>query len=154
MFAVSFWKIISNFGNQYHTIYEDFWHRDLLIYKESEVTVVPEETARFQVEIYDKKLMFSWFLASCLHPVTRSSQYNFWQLSITEEGNSFHALLLIARLADGDSLMCYIVTMGRQTAKMFLYFLCQDLCFSCCWATLATENFANGTRLHWKGRYS
>ncbi len=30
---------------------------------------------------------------------------------------TFHALLLIAWLADGDSLMCYIVMMGRQIAK-------------------------------------
>ena len=32
---------------------------------------------------------------------------------------SFHALFLIAWLADGDSLMCCIVIMGRQIAKMF-----------------------------------
>ncbi len=36
--------------------------------------------------------------------------------------SSFHALFLIAWLADGDSLMCYIVTMGRQIAKMFSTF--------------------------------
>ncbi len=35
---------------------------------------------------------------------------------------TFHALFLIAWLADGDSLMCFIVTMGRQIAKMFYTF--------------------------------
>ncbi len=35
---------------------------------------------------------------------------------------SFHALFLIAWLADGDSLMSYIVRMGRQIAKMFSIF--------------------------------
>ncbi len=34
----------------------------------------------------------------------------------------FHSFILIAWLADGDSLMCYIVTMGRQIAKMFSTF--------------------------------
>ncbi len=35
---------------------------------------------------------------------------------------SFHALILIAWLADEDSLICYIVTMGRQIANMFYTF--------------------------------
>ena len=36
--------------------------------------------------------------------------------------SSFHALILIAWLADGDFVMCYIVTMGRQIAQMFSTF--------------------------------
>ena len=40
---------------------------------------------------------------------------------------AFHALIPIAWLADEDSLMCCIATMGRQIA---LYFLGEDLCFS------------------------
>ncbi len=32
---------------------------------------------------------------------------------------AFHALIPIAWLADEESLMCYIVMMGRQIAKMF-----------------------------------
>ncbi len=35
---------------------------------------------------------------------------------------SFHPFFLIAWLADGDSLMCYIVTMGRLIAQMFSTF--------------------------------
>ncbi len=35
---------------------------------------------------------------------------------------TFHALFLIAWLADGDSLMCCIVRMGRQIARMFSTF--------------------------------
>ena len=34
---------------------------------------------------------------------------------------SFHALFLVAWLADGDSLMCCIVRMGRQIAKRDLH---------------------------------
>ncbi len=41
----------------------------------------------------------------------------------------FHALFLIAWPADGDSLMCCIVSMGRQ-GRCSLHFLCEDLCFS------------------------
>ena len=37
-------------------------------------------------------------------------------------GGSFHALIPIAWLADGNSLMCYIVTMGSQIAEMFSIF--------------------------------
>ncbi len=33
-----------------------------------------------------------------------------------------HALFLIALLTDGDSLMCCIVMIGRQIAKMFSTF--------------------------------
>ncbi len=36
--------------------------------------------------------------------------------------HSFHALILIAWLADGDTLVCCIVMMGRQIAKMFSTF--------------------------------
>ncbi len=36
--------------------------------------------------------------------------------------NAFHPFILIAWLADGDSLMCYIVTMGRLIAQMFSRF--------------------------------
>ena len=36
--------------------------------------------------------------------------------------NTFHALFLIAWLADRDSLMCCIVRMGSQIAKMFSTF--------------------------------
>ena len=35
---------------------------------------------------------------------------------------TFHAVILIAWLADGHSLMCCIVTLGRQMAKMFSTF--------------------------------
>ncbi len=35
---------------------------------------------------------------------------------------TFHAYILIASLADGDSLMCCIVMMERQIAKMFSTF--------------------------------
>ncbi len=37
-------------------------------------------------------------------------------------GMSFHAPIPIAWLADEDSLMCFIVMMGRQIAKMFYTF--------------------------------
>ena len=36
--------------------------------------------------------------------------------------STFHALFLMAWLADGDSLTCCIVMMGRQIAKMFSTF--------------------------------
>ncbi len=48
---------------------------------------------------------------------------------------SFHPFILIAWLADGDSLMCYIVMMGRLIAQMFstfslwgcLFIMCNNL---------------------------
>ncbi len=59
-------------------------------------------------------------------PTKRTMYRTSWQSAFP----SFHALFLIAWLANGDSLMCCIVTMGRQIAKMFSTF-CEDLCFSC-----------------------
>ncbi len=53
--------------------------------------------------------------------VWHSSQ-NLCQTMIHTVVPAFHTLVLIAWLADGDSLMCYIVTMGRQIAKMFSTF--------------------------------
>ena len=38
------------------------------------------------------------------------------------DSDSFHAHILIAWLTDEDSLRCYIVTTGRQIAKMFYTF--------------------------------
>ena len=40
----------------------------------------------------------------------------------TVHSSAFHAPILIAWLADKDSLMCFIVTMGRQIAEMFYTF--------------------------------
>ncbi len=48
-----------------------------------------------------------------------------WQLFPSWQNaclKAFHALILIAWLADGDSLMCCIVMMGRLIAKMFSTF--------------------------------
>ena len=44
------------------------------------------------------------------------------QLDFMLEISTFHALFLIAWVADGDSLMCCLVMMGRQIAKMFSTF--------------------------------
>ncbi len=59
----------------------------------------------------------------------------------------FHALFLIARLADGDSMMCCIVTMGRQIAKMFSTFSLWGSLFlmacSCIWVTLQTVKISS-----------
>ncbi len=76
----------------------------------------------------------SFFCQSLDHgdPITLFSKRNarflklpfFWRRVHASESVviPFHALFLIAWLADGDSLMCNIVTMGRQIAKMFSTF--------------------------------
>ena len=57
--------------------------------------------------------LFHWFTGLAIRR---------WCLKSVRKRNTFHALFLIAWLADGDSLICCIVMMGRQIAKMSFTF--------------------------------
>ena len=64
-------------------------------------------------------MRLSYFNNETLHAMVQIILLSLTPCFSRHSVQSFHALIPIAFLADKDSLMCCIVPMGRQIAKMF-----------------------------------